>query len=94
VTLLQQGLTISLLGIGITFLALAALILLINLLHFIFRSQQREESVQHSTAVDSERQDEYAIAIAAAWWYLQRKKGAGLGKRLENIPGKWWSKSN
>ena len=35
--------------------------------------------------------DDRAIAIAAAWWYIQQKKRGSLGKRLEDTPGGWWN---
>lgn len=79
------GITLSLMGISITFLALGALILLIVLLRALFPSRIPE--AQEKTAdVDSVGQ---TVAMAAAWWYLRNKKPYSLGKILEQPPGRW-----
>jgi Na+-transporting methylmalonyl-CoA/oxaloacetate decarboxylase gamma subunit len=87
----EQGLFISLLGIGITFLALAALIVLIHILHLVFGSRTIMERDAPITTTMEIATDDRAIAIAAAWWYIQQKNRGSLGKRLEDTPGGWWN---
>ena len=85
---LSQGITISVLGIGITFLALAVLIGLIHLLQFLYKPGERNPFEVDETERD-ENEEQRAVAIAAAWWYLKHKRAGSLGKLLERPPGKW-----
>ncbi|MBG7610195.1 MAG: hypothetical protein IZT55_04935 [Anaerolineae bacterium] len=80
------GITLSLMGITITFLALGALILLIVLLRAMFPS--KAPAIKESTRTDIDL-DSRAAAIAAAWWYLHNKKADSLGTILEQPPGQW-----
>jgi len=84
------GITISLLGVGITFLVLGVLILLILGIQKIF--PHRELSVGGKNE-DELIPIEKKIAIAAAWWYLHKKDAADLGKILERPPRNWWNKT-
>ena len=79
------GITLSIMGISITFLALGALILLIVILRALF---------PYKIPVVQEKPDEpnsvgQVVAIAAAWWYLRNKKNDSLGQILEQPPGQW-----
>lgn len=87
-TELNQGITISLLGIGITFLALAVLIGLIHLLQFLFKPGESDPFEVDESEID-ENEEQRAVAIAAAWWYLNQKRAGSLGKLLERPPGRW-----
>lgn len=93
---LSQGLLLSLMGVGVTFAALGVLILMIYVLQVLFPAAQPPgEASDHSKAptVDDEAKKERAVAVAAAWWYLQSEhseKSAELGKLLEKPRGAWW----
>lgn len=80
------GITLSLMGISITFLALGALILLIVLLRALFPSKTPDTAEESNSQVDPVKS---AVAIAAAWWYLRNKKASSLGQVLEQPPGNW-----
>ena len=90
-----QGINLSLLGIGITFSALGVLILVILLLRWLFPVRQKiggNEVI--ADGMKNENETEAVVAIAAAWQYLQAKKGGQtLGERLEHPRGPWWYKS-
>jgi Na+-transporting methylmalonyl-CoA/oxaloacetate decarboxylase gamma subunit len=80
------GITLSLMGISITFLALGALILLIVLLRALFPPKIPDAAEESNPEVDPVKS---AVAIAAAWWYLRNKKASSLGQVLEQPPGNW-----
>jgi len=80
------GLTLSLMGISITFLALIALILLIVLLRALFPIKVEALKGESDPDADSTQQ---TVAIAAAWWYLRVKKSTSLGQVLEQPLGRW-----
>jgi len=80
------GITLSLMGISITFLALGALILLIVILRVLFPSKIQDAAEESNPEVDSIKS---TVAIAAAWWYLRKKKASSLGQVLEQPPGNW-----
>lgn len=89
----SQGLTISLFGIGITFLALSTVILLIKFLLWVFPVK----SSKNLPATPSSQDDEnivHVVAFAAAWYTNQPTKSSSLGKNLEKAHGNWWSKSS
>ncbi|MEN8172552.1 MAG: OadG family protein [Chloroflexota bacterium] len=85
------GITLTWMGISITFLALFVLILLIVTLRAVFPFK--------AVIADDEKQPEAdsingTVAIAAAWWYLQqKKKSTALGQVLEQPPGPWRNSS-
>ncbi|MBI3159129.1 MAG: hypothetical protein HYZ26_05985 [Chloroflexi bacterium] len=97
-TTLEQGLFLSALGMGLTFAALAVVILLILLLQGLFPARRPVHKPIHApryAAAERERQ----AAIAAAVWYLstqmqaRSKVDAALGQRLESGPGPYWQSS-
>lgn len=83
---MQEGLQLSLYGVGITFLTLGALILLIRALVWLGGSET--PSAPQGEAEPSEA--EHTAAIAAAWWYLNQQTRGQLGQRLTEKPGPWW----
>jgi Na+-transporting methylmalonyl-CoA/oxaloacetate decarboxylase gamma subunit len=84
------GVTISLLGVGITFLVLGVLILLIYGIQKFF--PHRAISVGGKNG-DELIPIEKKIAIAAAWWYLHKNEAPELGKILERPPRNWWNQT-
>jgi Na+-transporting methylmalonyl-CoA/oxaloacetate decarboxylase gamma subunit len=95
VTLIEQGLLISLLGLLLTFLALGMLILTIIVLQRLF-SPAPVTSPTEGPGSPGPRgeEDELAAAIAAAVLLLRAKDrhSAALGGTLENGPGRWWQR--
>jgi sodium pump decarboxylase gamma subunit len=98
--LFWQGLTITILGMGLTFAALGILILAMILLDRLFRTrpllpdQQAvpETPVVGALARDTEDEEiAAAIAIALAHFRSLDICRSGLGTALETGPGKWWS---
>jgi Na+-transporting methylmalonyl-CoA/oxaloacetate decarboxylase gamma subunit len=87
-TLIQQGLTISGLGVVITFLALGLLIGVIYLLKWIFRVIPADVDLAEIEPLRMAR--ERAVAIAVAAWYLDNKRARSLGERLTRKRGNWW----
>ena len=96
---LLQGLTISILGILITFAFLGALILVIVLLREIFkmpheevRSEIRETDERNVllTDQDNDRLKALAAAVAVATLKADLQSDPRLGQALENPPGRWW----
>jgi Na+-transporting methylmalonyl-CoA/oxaloacetate decarboxylase gamma subunit len=91
---LGQGLTLSGIGILITFSALAILILLIVLLKAIFPVRSEEAGIESSSGKDEDlRQQAAAVGVAVL---IGRKSSSvrkgSLGALLENPPGSWWRK--
>lgn len=92
-----QGLTLSGIGILITFSSLGILILLILGLKAIFPPQELDdlkEAPAQEPAVDRERLKETAAAVGVAT--LLKLKGVGrgeLGSLLEKPVGNWWQKN-
>ena len=84
---MSQALLLSLLGIGITFLALGSLILIIFILRWLFRS----ENTSSGAAEDERKRRQLAVAIAVAVCLQDddRKQDLSLGQRLESPPGPW-----
>jgi sodium pump decarboxylase gamma subunit len=98
---LSQALTIGLLGMGLTFAALALLLLVIVALNRVLsapRIAAREtQAVRPATSAAhaGEREleeEEIAVAIAIALSHLRSLDicRAGLGARLEAGRGRWW----
>jgi sodium pump decarboxylase gamma subunit len=93
-----QGLTISVVGISLTFLALGLLILAMILLERLFRTQEpipEPEPVEKSTVGSLARDsadEEVVAAIATALAFLRSREicESGLGANLETGPTRWW----
>jgi Na+-transporting methylmalonyl-CoA/oxaloacetate decarboxylase gamma subunit len=88
---INQGLLISLYGIGITFLVLACVILLIKLILALFPA--KTTVVAQTAEASTDPNIPQVVAFAAAWWQSQRKDQS-LGRRLQEPPGKWWNRTN
>jgi len=91
--LFWQGLTISLLGLGLTFAALGLFILAMVLLKRLFpEAPKAEEQPVTSALSQASDEDEIAAAIAAALSHLQSLEicRSGLGEALEAGRGRWW----
>lgn len=86
------GLTISLYGIGITFLALGAVILLIKLLLWLFPAKTTGKTSQF-TSPDEDPNISHVVAFAAAWWSQRQPVDHSLGANLESPHGNWWAKA-
>jgi len=100
-----QGLQISFLGMGLTFFALAVLILIMILLDRLFRSNGRASESERSgsslgalkAGVPRERdaqEEEVAVAIAVALAFLGLQVGdrGSLGDTLAEEKGAWWKR--
>ncbi len=93
-----QGLTISLLGMGLTFLALGLLIIAMIVLERYFRDEEPAEPAE--TAVfpeeslvmgpETTEDEEIAAVIATALAYWRSIEQSGLGSTLESEPSSWW----
>jgi Na+-transporting methylmalonyl-CoA/oxaloacetate decarboxylase gamma subunit len=95
---LQKGLEVSLLGILITFAALAVFILIMVVLQRLFPSEQTDASAKNEEQPQVEVQIEeigedaaVVAAIAAALSYLQARSQSSLGSSLHEGRGNWWS---
>ena len=94
--LVNQGLEISVLGMGLTFAALGLLILLMVLLERLFRPKPAaavEPPLLTDPVAAQTEEEEIAAAIGIALIYLQTQANerAALGSRLEAGRGAWWS---
>ncbi len=96
---IMQGLSISVIGLLITFFALGVFILLMIVLQRLFPPKTdtveepaqpvvQIELAQASTELDEE--GEVAAAIAAAVSYYQAAGRSSLGSNLESGRGRWW----
>lgn len=95
-----QGLTISLVGMAITFGVLGLLILVIVLLRAIFAapsSEARETIPTPARPVEPEtdpteaaRREAVAVAVSVAYLQRKRERKSSLGALLERPPGPWW----
>jgi len=95
VTLIQQGLLISLLGLLLTFLALGILILTIIILQRLFSPAPASSPTEEPDDPGlSGGEGELAAVIAAALLLLrtQDRHSAALGSTLEHGPGRWWQR--
>ncbi len=94
--LLWQGLTISVVGMGLTFAVLVVLILTITLLkHFLPGSGRSETEPDKKLAVSRpppDTDEEIAAAIAVALLHLRAADShpGDLGATLEAEHGPWW----
>ena len=96
-----QGLSLSALGIGLTFAALGLLILAMFMLERIFRTRRlipEERSPEDMPVANSltrdMREEETVVAIAVALAHLRSldMSRSGLGEALEAGPGPWGTK--
>lgn len=95
-----QGLILSVIGIGLTFLALGILILVMVLLDRLFRDDKKGDSGEvkpvEKVAVGSPAPDAVdekivaAIAVALAQVRSLELYEVGLGSTLETPPSRWW----
>ncbi len=97
--LIWQGLTLSVTGISLTFLALGLLVLTMILLERLFRPQPSvsdETELKEAPAVsalDRDTEDEEiaaAIAVALAYLHSLDIYQGELGSTLEAGHGSWW----
>ena len=97
--LLLQGLTISVIGISLTFAALGILILMMFLLVRLFPVKQEKndisrpvEPIKSDASRRSVKEEEITAAIAAALSYFRARdlERSGLGETLETPPAPWW----
>jgi Na+-transporting methylmalonyl-CoA/oxaloacetate decarboxylase gamma subunit len=98
--LIMQGLSLSGMGLGLTFAALGLLILAMILLEYIFRTRrlvpderEMEETPVVSTLARDTEEEEVAVAIAVALAHLRLLDlhRSGLGTTLEAGHGAWWT---
>lgn len=93
---LNQGLTLSGIGILITFSALGILILLILLLKFLFPTRSMDPVNKVQSDPDPSREDLLKQAAAAGVAILmkgnQSIRRGSLGDLLEKPVGQWWLK--
>jgi sodium pump decarboxylase gamma subunit len=96
-----QGLSLSVMGMGLTFAALGLLILAMVMLERIFRTRRlipEERSPEEAPAASSltrdMREEETVVAIAVALAHLRSldMERSGLGEALEAGPGPWGMK--
>lgn len=87
--LMQQGLTLSVLGLGLTFAGLGLLVGVMVLLGMIFQVKKTEPE---SAVPADTRDDEIAAAITTALMILRARElpAKNLGAALENGTGHWW----
>jgi Na+-transporting methylmalonyl-CoA/oxaloacetate decarboxylase gamma subunit len=95
VSLIEQGLIISVLGLTLTFLALGLLILIIVVLQRLFSAPTSAPAVESTVFTNKaiESDDELAAAVAAAVLLMRasaRRGASRLGHGLEIGPGRWW----
>jgi Na+-transporting methylmalonyl-CoA/oxaloacetate decarboxylase gamma subunit len=98
--IIMQGLSLSGMGLGLTFAALGLLILAMILLEYIFRTRrlvpderEMEETPVVSTLARDMEEEEVAAAIAVALAHLRLLDlhRSGLGTTLESGHGAWWT---
>jgi hypothetical protein len=92
-----QGLTLSGVGILITFGALGALIVLILVLKALFPAREAQpttamEGSEGPQRTDALRKRAAAAGVAALLGTRTTKRTGSLGKALESPPGEWWRK--
>lgn len=92
-----QGLTVSVLGILITFIALGVFILIMIVLQrlFPYREEEQAEVAQIETSQPAEetavsQEGEIVAAIAAAVAYLRLRANPQLGNAFQEGRGRWW----
>ena len=94
-----QGLTISISGIIITFLALGLFILVMVVLQKLFPAEsetpagsvaEKKTIIESSTANDEEGEVVAAIAAAVAYFKQSFDQSVDLGNSLSEGRGTWW----
>jgi Na+-transporting methylmalonyl-CoA/oxaloacetate decarboxylase gamma subunit len=99
---IMQGLSISVIGLLITFFALGVFILLMIILQRLFppKTEKAEEEAEEGElmvqidlgqAAEMDQDGEVAAAIAAAVSYFQAANRPSLGAGLESGRGHWWA---
>ncbi len=88
--LLEQGLILSGLGLGLTFSGLALLVVLMILLERIFRTREPASAPPAAETPDAE----IAAVIALALTYLRDRETphGHIGAALQAGPGRWWQR--
>jgi sodium pump decarboxylase gamma subunit len=94
----MQGLSISISGMLITFMALGVFIFIMLGLQRIFppRPEQEEKDEPQNepepcAPVDVTEEEEIVVAVAAAVQFLRAEGQLSLGKSLEEGPGPLWT---
>jgi Na+-transporting methylmalonyl-CoA/oxaloacetate decarboxylase gamma subunit len=100
-TTIGQGLEIMVIGLGITFSALAIFIGVMVILQRLFPAQEESEgeepevvkrpTVSTLARDTSEEEVVVAITLALAHLYSHELCRSNLGKSLETGPGPWWA---
>ncbi|WP_322509672.1 OadG family transporter subunit [Anaerolinea sp.] len=94
-----QGLTVSVLGILITFIALGVFILIMIVLQRLFPYREEEEEQAETAQIETRQpaeetavsQDgEIVAAIAAAVAYLRLRANPQLGNSFQEGRSRWW----
>jgi sodium pump decarboxylase gamma subunit len=98
---IEQGLTIMVMGLSITFSALIIFIGIIMLLKRLFPARQKVDSAREKASVQkvvgpqtrdtTEEEIAIAITVALAHLYSQELCRSNLGVDLERGHGPWWS---
>ena len=94
--MLGEGITLSLIGILVTFSALGVLILLILLLKTFFPAQKTDASGKITGFEVDEREllkeQAAAVAVSVLLDQLSGTRKSRLGSTLEEPVGNWWRK--
>jgi Na+-transporting methylmalonyl-CoA/oxaloacetate decarboxylase gamma subunit len=93
---LSQGLSLSVIGILVTFAALGLLILVILLLKRIFPEKRDDQvfsnSIEGSQSRERLKEQAAAVAVAALLDQHQGTPNGSLGSLLEEPPSNWWKR--
>lgn len=90
-SIILQGLSLSLAGILITFAYFGLVILVMVLLREIFKVSPTEKKPdKQKTAKDIDRMKAASIAVTVAILKSKEKTSFSLGEVLETPPGRWW----
>jgi hypothetical protein len=94
--MLDEGLTLSLIGILVTFSALGILILLIILLKVFFPTKEIDATGKiRGFEVDERellKEQAAAVAVSVLLDQLSGRRRSSLGSTLEEPVGNWWRK--
>ncbi len=94
--MLEEGLTLSLIGILVTFSALGVFILLILLLKVFFPAKKIDASGEiRGFEVDERellKEQAAAVAVSVLLDQLSGRRRSSLGSTLEEPVGNWWKK--
>lgn len=96
--LLELGINIFLIGMGVLFAALGLLMLIIYLLGWIFKDRSAEVPAEPGRTADIHDHDEdqleelaVALAVGVSLLDVPGDDYPGLGLELERPPGRWWN---